>query len=84
MATYFTVFPNEAETFYEEAMNYQEEEERRQEELNDKVIKYVCKMKKQIYVNLFLNCSLTARNGNTIDLSESMEWMICEICVLFV
>ena len=46
VATYFTVFPNEAETFYEEAMNYQEEEERRQEELNDKVIKYVCKMKK--------------------------------------
>ena len=46
VATYFTVFPNEAETFYEEAMNYQEEEERRQEELNDKVIEYVCKMKK--------------------------------------
>ena len=46
VATYFTVFPNEAKTFYEEAMNYQEEEEKRQEELNDKVIKYVCKMKK--------------------------------------
>ena len=46
VATYFTVFPNEAETFYEEAMNYQEEEEKRQEELSDKVIEYVCKMKK--------------------------------------
>ncbi len=46
VATYFTVFPKEAEMFYEEAMNYQEEEEKRQEELSDKVIEYVCKMKK--------------------------------------
>ena len=45
-ATYFTVLPKEAEKFYAEAMAYQEEEEKHQEELSDKVIEYVGKMKK--------------------------------------
>ncbi len=46
VATYFTVIPKEAERFYAEAMAYQEEEEKRQEEMSDKVIEYVGKMKK--------------------------------------
>ena len=46
VATYFTVLPKEAEKFYAEAMAYQEEEEKRQEEMSDKVIEYVGKMKK--------------------------------------
>ena len=39
VATYFTVLPKEAERFYAEAMAYQEE-------MSDKVIEYVGKMKK--------------------------------------
>ena len=46
VATYFTVIPKEAERFYAEAMAYQEVEEKRQEELSNKVIEYVGKMKK--------------------------------------
>ena len=46
VAAYFTVFPVKADKFYTEAMAYQEEEEKRQEEMNDKVIEYVGKMKK--------------------------------------
>ncbi len=46
VATYFTVLPKEAERFYAETMAYQEEEEKRQEEMSDKVIEYVGKMKK--------------------------------------
>ena len=46
VATYFTVLPKEAEKFYAEAMAYQEEEEKRQEEMSDKMIEYVSKMKK--------------------------------------
>ena len=46
VASYFTVLPNEAEKFYAEAMAYQEEEERRAEEIYERVQKYVCKMKK--------------------------------------
>ena len=46
VATYFTVLPKEAEKFYTEAMAYQEEEEKHQDELSDKVIEYVGKMKK--------------------------------------
>ena len=41
VATYFTILPGEAKRFYEEAMAYQEEEERRKEELTDKVCHYV-------------------------------------------
>jgi len=46
VATYFTILPGEAKRFYEEAMAYQEEEERRNEELTDKVCHYVRHMKK--------------------------------------
>lgn len=46
VAAYFTVLPDEAEKFYAEAMAYQEEEEKRQEELSDKVCHYVWHMKK--------------------------------------
>ncbi len=46
IAAYFTVLPKEAEKFYADAIAYQEEEEKRQEELSDKVIEYVGKMKK--------------------------------------
>lgn len=46
VAAYFTAFPEEAENFYAEAMAYQEEEEKRQEELSDKVCHYVWHMKK--------------------------------------
>ena len=44
VATYFTILPGEAKRFYEEAMAYQEE--RRNEELTDKVCHYVRHMKK--------------------------------------
>lgn len=46
VATYFTVLPKAAEKFYAEAMAYQEEEEKREEELYDKVCHYVWHMKK--------------------------------------
>ena len=46
VATYFTILPGEAKKFYEEAMAYQEEEEKRNEELTDKVCHYVWHMKK--------------------------------------
>ncbi len=46
VATYFTLLPQEAEKFYDEAMAYQEEEEKREEELSDKVCHYVWQMKK--------------------------------------
>ena len=46
VAAYFTVLPDEAEKFYTEAIAYQEEEEKRQEEFPDKVCHYVWHMKK--------------------------------------
>ena len=46
VATYFTLLPKEAEKFYAEAMAYQEEEEKREEELSDKVCHYVWQLKK--------------------------------------
>ena len=46
VAVYFTVFPDEAKKFYDETVAYQEEEERKAEELYDKVSQYVMKMKK--------------------------------------
>ena len=46
VATYFTVLPGEAKKFYEEAIAYQEEEEKRNEELADRVCYYVWHMKK--------------------------------------
>lgn len=46
IAAYFTALPKEADKFYAEAKAYQEEEEKRQEELSDKVCHYVRHMKK--------------------------------------
>ena len=46
VALYFTVFPEEAKRFYEEVIAAQEEEEQRQEELENKLITFVSKMKK--------------------------------------
>lgn len=46
VAVYFTAFPKEAERIYKEAIAYEEEEEKRQEELSDKLVTYISKMKK--------------------------------------
>lgn len=46
MAVYFTAFPKEAQRIYDEAIAYQEEEEKREEELTDRVCQYVWRMKK--------------------------------------
>ena len=47
VATYFTAFPNEAVSFEEEQNRLQEEYEKEQEEEYDKVIKYLNRMSKQ-------------------------------------
>lgn len=47
VAAYFTALPEEAKHFYDEAVAYAEEEERRQEEREDKLIAYIGKCKKQ-------------------------------------
>ena len=47
VATYFTAFPNEAVSFEEEQNRLQEEYEKEQEEEYDKAIKYLNKMSKQ-------------------------------------
>lgn len=46
IATYFAVFPDEADRIYNEALEYEKEEERRDEELYERVIEHVGKMKK--------------------------------------
>lgn len=45
-ALYFSVFPQEAKRIYDEAVAYEKEEEKRQEELENSLVKYVYKMKK--------------------------------------
>ena len=47
VATYFTAFPNEAVSFEEEQNRLQEEYEKEQEEEFDKAIKYLNRMSKQ-------------------------------------
>lgn len=47
VALYFAVFPDEATQYYQEVMKNEMEEEQRQEELLDKVVQYVGKMKKE-------------------------------------
>ncbi len=54
IATYFTAFPKEAEKFYTDVIAYQEEAEKREEELADKVCQYVWKMKKDELQQAFL------------------------------
>lgn len=46
MAVYFTAFPQEAKRIYDAMTAGQEEEEKREEELSNRLIEYVCKMKK--------------------------------------
>jgi len=46
MAVYFAVFPEEAQRIYNEAIEYQEQEDKCAEELYEKVRQYVYKMKK--------------------------------------
>ncbi len=46
VALFFAVFPYEAEKYYREVVEYEEQEEKRQAELENKVIDYVCKLKK--------------------------------------
>lgn len=46
MAVYFTAFPEEAQRIYNEAMAYQEQADKRAEELYEKVRQCVWKMKK--------------------------------------
>lgn len=46
VAAYYTILPQEAEKIYADAIAYQEEEEKWQEKLSDKVIEYVDKMEK--------------------------------------
>lgn len=46
VAVYFTAFPREAQRIYNEVIAYQEDAEKREEELSDKVCYYVCQMKK--------------------------------------
>ena len=54
VAAYFTALPQEAERFFKEAMEYEMEEEKRQEELYDRVHDYVNKMKKNDLQQAFL------------------------------
>ena len=46
VAMYFAVFPNEAERYYQEVIEAEEEAEREQERLENALIDYVFKMKK--------------------------------------
>ena len=46
VAAFFEAFPEEAENFYAEAMDYQEKEEKRQAEIYEKVCQCVYHMKK--------------------------------------
>ena len=46
VALYFTVFPKMAKQFYDEAMFFEEQEEQRQQELSEKVVDCVRRMKK--------------------------------------
>jgi len=47
VALYFTIFPNEAEGFFREVVEYEREEEERQQELEGRVIKYINRLTKQ-------------------------------------
>ena len=46
IALYFTAFPNEAKKYYDEVMAYEEDQDRRQEEIEEQVLKCIDKMKK--------------------------------------
>lgn len=46
VAVYFTAFPAEAKKYITELENYWEEEEQRQQDMEDRLVRYVGKMKK--------------------------------------
>lgn len=46
VALYFSAFPKEAEDYYNEVIAYEEEQERLQEEMDEKVIKYIKSLSK--------------------------------------
>lgn len=54
VATYFAVFPEEAENFYTEVMKAEEEWENYQEEIEEKLVKYVRGLKKKEAQDLLL------------------------------
>lgn len=54
VATYFTIFPEEAENYYAEVQKAEEEWERHQEELANKLAQYVHGLKKQEAQRLLL------------------------------
>ncbi|MDO4379761.1 MAG: SWIM zinc finger family protein [Clostridia bacterium] len=47
IALYFTLFPDEAQNYYDMTVRYREEEEKRQEEIENKVIKYINSLSKE-------------------------------------
>lgn len=47
VALYFMIFPNEAKEYYDEVMKYEEEEQKRQDEIDRKVIKYINSLSKE-------------------------------------
>lgn len=46
IALYFTAYPKEAKKYYNEVISYEIEEEKRQEELENKIISYVGRLRK--------------------------------------
>lgn len=54
IALYFTVFPKLAKMCYDEVVSYQKEEEQYKDELEDKVITYVHKLKKEELAQVLL------------------------------
>lgn len=54
IALYFSAFPKEAQRLLDEALDYQEEAEREQEQIEIKVVDFVRKLKKSELQDLFL------------------------------
>jgi uncharacterized Zn finger protein len=54
IALYFSVFPKEANRYYNEVIAFEEEEKKRQEELEHKIINYIGRLKKNELQNLIL------------------------------
>lgn len=47
VALYFSAFPKDAEKYYKEIIEYEEEEQRRQEKLDEKIIAYINSLSKE-------------------------------------
>ena len=54
ISLYFAAYPKIAQKYYYDLIAYEEAEEARQEELEEKLIDYVCKLKKEELQNLCL------------------------------